>query len=41
MDTYDQVVAHLEKKLELSGFENDGEIPKHILTAGPPHDKSH
>ena len=25
--TYDQIVAHLEKEIELSGMENNGELP--------------
>ena len=33
--TYDQFVAHLEKELELSGLENDGELTIPIMTAVP------
>ena len=35
--TYDQMVAHLEKELELSGLENDGEPTIPIMTAVPPN----
>ena len=30
--TYDQIVAHLEKELQLSGFETDGELSLPTLT---------
>ena len=33
--TYDQKVAHLEKELELSGLENDGELTIPTMTAVP------
>ena len=33
--TYDQLVAHLERKIELSGLENDGELTKFTMTAVP------
>ena len=36
--TYDQIVAHLEKELELSGLENDGELTIATMTAVPPND---
>ena len=36
--TYDQIVAHLERELELSGFENDGELTIPTTTAVPPND---
>ena len=36
--TYDQIVAHLEKELELSGLENDGELTIPTMTAVPPND---
>ena len=36
--TYDQIVAHLEKELELSGLENDGELKIPTMTAVPPND---
>ena len=36
--TYDQIVAHLERELELSGLENDGELTKPTMTAVPPND---
>ena len=36
--TYDIIVAHLEKELELSGLENDGELTKPTITALPPND---
>ena len=35
---YKQNVAHLEKALELSGSENDGELTKPTMTAVPPND---
>ena len=35
---YDQIVAHLEKELELSGLENDGELTIPKMTAVPPND---
>ena len=36
--TYDQIVAHLERELELSGLENDGELAIPTMTAVPPND---
>ena len=36
--TYDQIVAHLENELELSGLENDGELTIPTMTAVPPND---
>ena len=36
--TYDQIVAHLETELELSGLENDGELTIPTMTAVPPND---
>ena len=36
--TYDQIVAHLEKELELNGLENDGELTIPTMTAVPPND---
>ena len=36
--TYDQIVAHLERELELSGLENDGELTIRRMTAVPPND---
>ena len=36
--TYDEIVAHLEKELELSGLENDGELTVPTMTASPPND---
>ena len=36
--TYDQIVAHLERELELSGLENDGELTLPTMTAVPPND---
>ena len=36
--TYDQLVAHLERELELSGLENDGELTIPTMTAVPPND---
>ena len=36
--TYDQIVAHLERELELSGSENDGELTIPTMTAVPPND---
>ena len=36
--TYDQIVAHLEKELELSGLENDGVLSIPTMTAVPPID---
>ena len=36
--TYDQLVAHLEKDLELSGLQNDGELTIPTMTAVPPND---
>ena len=37
--TYDQILAHLEKKLELSGLENDSELSKPTITAVTPNEK--
>ena len=36
--TYDQIVAHLERYLELSGSENNGELTKPTKTAIPPNE---
>ena len=36
--TYDQIVAHLEIELGLSGLENDGELTIPTMTAAPPND---
>ena len=36
--TYDKIVAHLERELELSGLENDGELTIPTMTALPPND---
>ena len=36
--TYDQIVAHLERELELSGLENDGELPIPTMTTVPLND---
>ena len=36
--TYDRIVANLEKELELSGSENDGELSLPTMTAVPPND---
>ena len=36
--TYDQIVAHLEKVLDLSVLENDGELTMPTMTAVPPSD---
>ena len=36
--TYDHIVAHLERELELSGLENDGELTIPTMTAIPPND---
>ena len=36
--TYDQIVAHLERELELSGLEDDGELTIPTMTAVPPND---
>ena len=36
--TYDQIVAHLEKVLELSGLGNDGELTIPTMTTVPPND---
>ena len=33
--TYDQIVSHLEREIELSGLENDGELTLPTLTAVP------
>ena len=35
--TYDQIVAHLERELEPSGLENDGELTIPTMTAVPPN----
>ena len=35
---YDQTVAHLERELELSGLDNDGELTIPTMTAVPPND---
>ena len=37
----DQIVAHLEGLLQLSGSENDGELTKTTMTAIPPNDNQH
>ena len=37
-DTYDQIVAHLERELDLSGFENDAELTMPKMTARAPND---
>ena len=37
--TYDQIVAHLERELELSGLENDGELTMPTMIAIPPNEK--
>ena len=36
--TYDQIVAHLERELELSGLENDGELTIPTMRAVLPND---
>ena len=36
--TYDQKLAHLERELELSGLENNGELTIPTMTAVPPND---
>ena len=36
--TYDQIVALLERELELSGLENDGELTKPTMTIVTPND---
>ena len=36
--TYDQIVAHVEIELELSGLKNDGELTIPTMTAAPPND---
>ena len=36
--TYDQIVAHLERELELSGLENDGELAIPTMIALPSND---
>ena len=36
--TYDQIVAHLERELELSGLENDGELKIPTMIAIPPNE---
>ena len=36
--TYDQIVAHLERELELSGLENDGDLTIPTMRAVPPND---
>ena len=35
--TYDQIVAHLERELELTGLKNDGELTIPTMTAVPPN----
>ena len=35
---YDQIVAHLERELELSGLKNDGELTIHTMIAIPPNE---
>ena len=35
--TYDQTVAHFEKKVELSGLKNDGELSVLTMTAVAPN----
>ena len=37
--TYYQIFAHLERELEVSGLENDGELTIPTMTAVPPNDK--
>ena len=37
--TYDQIVAFLERELQLSGLENDGEVTLPTMTAVPTNDK--
>ena len=36
--TYDQIVAHLDKEIELRGLQNDGELTIPTMTALPPND---
>ena len=36
--TYDKLVAHLERELELSGLKKDGELTIPTMTAVPPND---
>ena len=36
--TYDQIFAHLERELELSGLDNDGELTIPTMSAVPPND---
>ena len=36
--TYDQIFAHLETELDLSGLENDGELTIPTMTVVPPND---
>ena len=36
--TYDQIVAHLEREIELIGLENDRELTTPTMTAVPPND---
>ena len=36
--TYDQIVAHLGRELELSALQNDGELTLPTMTAVPPND---
>ena len=36
--TYDQIVGHLEREVELSGLENDGELTIPTMTAVPSND---
>ena len=37
--TYGQTVAHLQRQLELSGLDNDGELTIPTMTVAPPNDK--
>ena len=37
--TYDQIVTHLERELELSGLEKDGELTLPTMAALSPNDK--
>ena len=36
--TYDHIVAHLERELELSGLQNDGQLTIPTMTAVPPNE---
>ena len=36
--TFDQIIAHLERELELRGLENDGELTIPTMTAAHPND---